>query len=152
MTWNVHLADHGDFFVRGRVRVLISRDAGDRLELVLQDGSAFVDRDQVIPLQDVDGTGRPWGYDIPADALGALRDAIDEKLGRRYDEVLVFELRQALDRLATRYDDLVDRIAGAALDTHTTELAIGHLGRVARPGRVEEAAGRPVDYTDEEPF
>lgn len=152
MTWNVHIAEHGDFFVRGRVRVLISRPAGDRVELFLQDGSAFVDPDQAVPLEDVNGTGRAWGYEMPADALTALRDAIDGRLGRRYDEALVFELRQALERLTSRYDDLVDRIAGAALDTHTTELAIGHLGRVARPGRVEEVAGRPVDYTDEEPF
>jgi hypothetical protein len=149
MTWNVHLADHGDFFVRGRVRILISRDAGDRIvELALQDGSAFVDADQTIPLEDVNGTGRPWGYEIPADALFALRDAIDEKLGRRYDEALVFELRQALERLTNRYDDLVDRIADAAVDRHTTELAIGHLGRVARPsaadvGPILEDSGEP---------
>lgn len=152
MTWRVQLADHADFFVKNRVRVLISRDAGDRVELALQDGSAFVDRHQPIPLEDVNGTGRSWGYEIPADALPALRDAIDEKLGRRYDEALVFELRQALDRLTTRHDELVDRIAGAALDTHTTELAIGHLGRVAaRSGAPEDPHRRP-DFTDEEPF
>lgn len=57
-----------------------------------------------------DGVVPIWPV-VPTAALPAIRDAIDERLGRRYDESLVKELRAALDIERNRIDRLTERLA-----------------------------------------
>lgn len=60
---------------------------------------------------DVSATADPepgLGFLIPSAALPGLRDAIDERMGRRYDEALVVELRASLDVERRRVDRMLD--------------------------------------------
>lgn len=110
--WEARVLELDSFFALHKVRILLARHLGASMELVLQDGSFYTQRedDPREPELEV-----PPGWIVPLDALEAIRDALDERLGRRYDEALVFELRQALERERTRNDELVEKLADAAL-------------------------------------
>lgn len=108
--WKAHIDDRSSP-LRRSLRLLVYRDlAGTGTEVVLADGTRHVYAEG-----DVDD-GAPVGWLIPAEALEALREAIDERIGRRYDEALVFEVRATLERERTRVDDLVEKVVDAALD------------------------------------
>jgi hypothetical protein len=145
--WEVHLDDPGDLFVRNRVQLMIYRRLDDgRTEVVFRDGSTHVLGAD--PLRDEEGLPAA-GFTIPTDALEGLRQAIDKRLGQRYDESLVFELRQVLELERRRNEDLVGRLLDAALDYPKELLELGISGLARR-----RSAARPTDpgYTDEEPF
>lgn len=117
MPYRVQIHENADYFVRNRVAILVAEELGDgrvAVEVPEQDGEATVYRRVGL----VHGEKMPSAAAImlPMPALAPLRDAIDERLGRRYDVALVDELRAALELERRRYDDVVARLSDAALD------------------------------------
>jgi hypothetical protein len=114
-----------DFFLRRRIGLLVARENVAGLEVDFPDpdmAGAWV-RKTILH-----GDPLPEGaiVGLPLDSLEAVRDAIDARLGRRYDEALVAELRATLDHERTLVATLLDRYAA-----HLPISAVGELLRTA---------------------
>lgn len=98
--WRVRITE--DAWLRGNARIIVWRPIGEgRVEVLAHEGLVHT-------ISTTESTPDDVGLEVPSDALRAIRDAIDERLGVRYDESLVSELRSTLAKERER----VDRILG----------------------------------------
>lgn len=100
--WRVAIRD--DRWPTNEALVMVWRDVGSCVEVLMSDGRReHIDHNVKAP--------DDAGVVLPFDALSALRDAIDERTGRRQSDAVADELRKAIEVERGR----VDRVLGALL-------------------------------------
>lgn len=102
--WVVRIGDSYDMFTRDLVGLVIYRELSEgRVEVIERvDGDALMarkvcQRGEQLPV-----------LLLPHDSLPALREAIDARLGLRYDENLVKQLRADLEAERARVDRILE--------------------------------------------
>lgn len=102
--WRAHVASEPGDFLLNHVRLVLYRRRVDSVDAIDVDATVWR------TIRDGEAAPPTVGIPIPTAALAALRDAIDEHLGKRYDESLVGELRTSLAVERARVDNVLATI------------------------------------------